>query len=244
VGVRGLWSPSSGVVDSHAFMAALKRDAVAAGAHVLVSTPLLAGRALAEGGFELTLGGRGAARVRCGSLVNAAGLRAPAVSRSLAGINLAAVPREHFAKGHYFTLRARSPFRHLVYPIPVPGGLGVHVTLDLAGQVRFGPDLSWVSDVDYAFDETRVAAFYRAIRAYYPALPDGSLVPGYTGIRPKLGPQGSVHDFSIQGPETTGAPGYVALYGIESPGLTASLAIAEHVRVLLGEASAIRRTER
>ncbi len=233
VAVRALVSPSTGIIDSHGLMASFKRDALEQGASVVTSTPVLAGRVVSSG-CELDLGGAEPVTIRCGAVVNAAGLRAPSVSRSIAGLSARAVPSEHFAKGHYFVLAGKAPFRRLVYPIPVPGGLGVHVTLDLAGQARFGPDVSYVDGVDYAFDETRAAGFYAAIRTYYPALADGSLVPGYTGVRPKLGPAGTSHDFVIQGPELTGAAGFVALYGIESPGLTASLAIAERVRTLLG----------
>ncbi|MFZ5896409.1 MAG: NAD(P)/FAD-dependent oxidoreductase [Myxococcota bacterium] len=228
IAVRALWSPSTGIVDSHALMAALKRDAVSHGAHVVTSTSLLGG-CVEEGGFSIEIGGADRATIHCRALVNAAGLSAPSVSRSLRGVPTHTIPKEYFAKGHYFVLNARSPFRHLVYPVPVPGGLGVHVTLDLSGRVRFGPDVSWISGIDYAFEEQRAASFYAAIRAYYPALADQSLSPGYTGIRPKLGPEGSTHDFMIQGPDETGVPGFVALYGIESPGLTASLAIADRV---------------
>ncbi|HTQ03932.1 MAG TPA: NAD(P)/FAD-dependent oxidoreductase [Polyangiaceae bacterium] len=234
--VRALHSPSTGIVDGHALLASFKRDAVRAGTHVLTSTPVLAGR-VAGSVFELDLGGAGAASVRCRSVVNAAGLHAPSVSRSISGLTAEAIPREHFAKGHYFVLAGKAPFRRLVYPIPAAGGLGVHVTLDLAGQARFGPDVSYVDRVDYAFDERRVADFYAAIRRYYPALAGGSLAAGYTGIRPKLGPAGTTHDFVIQGPATAGAAGFVALYGIESPGLTASLAIAERARALLAPAT-------
>jgi L-2-hydroxyglutarate oxidase LhgO len=232
VAVRALLSPSTGIIDSHALMAALRRDAVAHGAHVVTSTPVVSGR-VEPHGFALDLGGPEPSTVGCRAVVNSAGLRAPSVSRSITGLDASAIPSEHFAKGHYFVLAGKAPFRRLVYPIPVPGGLGVHVTLDLAGQARFGPDVSFIDGVDYAFDERRAASFYEAIRTYFPALADGALVPGYTGIRPKLGPAGSAHDFVIQGPETTGAPGFVGLYGIESPGLTASLAIAERVRALL-----------
>ena len=233
--VRGLFSPSTGIIDSHAYMSALRRDAVAHAASVVVSTPVLGGRADPEG-VDLELGGPEPTTVRCRAVVNAAGLRAPGVTRSIAGLALADPPREHFAKGHYFTLSRRAPFRHLVYPIPVPGGLGVHVTLDLAGQARFGPDVSWVDGVDYAFDAGRAPAFYAAIRAYYPALADGELVPGYTGVRPKLGPAGTTHDFRLDAPSRSGAP-FVGLYGIESPGLTASLAIAEEVAALVTNAA-------
>jgi L-2-hydroxyglutarate oxidase LhgO len=227
--VRGLLSPSTGIVSSHDLMASFRRDALERGAHVSFSTPVLGGR-LGPGGIELSVGGPEPARVRCRTLVNAAGLHAPDLSRTLVGINELNLPRPHYAKGHYYVLAGRSPFRRLVYPLPVPGGLGVHVTLDLASRARFGPDVSWVEGIDYSFDESREQAFYTAIRAYYPALPAGSLEPGYTGIRPKLGPAGGAfQDFVIEGPAQHGLPGFVALYGIESPGLTASLAIADEV---------------
>ena len=229
--VRGLFSPSTGIIDSHAFMAALRRDALAGGASIVVSTPVLGGRAAGDA-VELELGGPEPATVHCRAVVNAAGLRAPTVTRSIAGLAVGDLPREHFAKGHYFALSRRSSFRHLVYPVPVPGGLGVHVTLDLAGQARFGPDVSWVDGIDYTFDASRAPAFESAIHAYYPALAEGELVPAYTGVRPKLGPAGTTHDFRIDGPTDHQAP-IVGLYGIESPGLTASLALADEVAALL-----------
>jgi len=230
--VKGLLSPSTGIIDSDGFMNALRRDAVEAGAHLLFSTPVLGGTAEASG-VVVELGGEEPVTARCRLLVNAAGLFAPAVARSIDGADLGSVPTAYFAKGHYFVLGGRSPFRRLVYPVPVPGGLGVHVTLDLGGQARFGPDIAWVDGVDYTFDETRAASFYAAIRRYYPALADGRLEPGYTGVRAKLGPAGSpAQDFVITGPDAHGVPGLIALYGIESPGLTAALAIAERVRAL------------
>lgn len=232
--VRALFSPSTGIVDSHALMAAFRRDALASGAHVMTAAEVRCGRVV-DGGFLIQVGGSHAASVHCRTLVNSAGLRAPSVSRSIGGVPAASIPKEYFAKGHYFFLNSATPFRHLVYPVPAHGGLGVHVTLDLAGRARFGPDVCWVEGIDYSFDETRAASFYDAIRAYYPALADGSLAPGYTGIRPKLGPPGSSHDFVIQGPEDSGVPGFCALYGIESPGLTASLAIADRVRDALAQ---------
>lgn len=225
--VRGLLSPSTGIIDSHGYMSALRADAEANGAHVVVSTPLLEGRVLSTG-FELAFGGVEPFSARCRTLINAAGLRAQEVARSLHGVPSESIPPQHFAKGHYFVLLGRAPFNRLVYPVPVPGGLGVHLTLDLAKQARFGPDVSWLDGVDYSFDERRSDSFYAAIRAYYPALADGALVPGYTGIRAKLGPAGSpAQDFVIQGPAVHGLPGLVNLYGIESPGLTASLALAD-----------------
>lgn len=231
--VKGLLSPSTGIVDSDGFMHALRRDALEAGAHVLFSTPVLGG-SVEGGGLAIRLGGEEPVTARCRLVVNAAGLFAPAVARSIEGAELGSVPTAYFSKGHYFVLGGRSPFRRLVYPVPVPGGLGVHVTLDLGGQARFGPDVAWVDSVDYSFDETRAASFYAAIRRYYPALAEGRLEPGYTGIRAKLGPAGSAaQDFVIAGPDAHGVPGLVALYGIESPGLTAALAIAERVRGLV-----------
>lgn len=228
--VRALWSPSTGIVDSHALLRALERDARAAGAAVVLATPVVGGAIGDGGGIALRVGGASPMTIRCGAVVNAAGLFAQAVARTIEGLPPATIPPSYLAKGHYFVLRGPSPFRHLVYPIAVAGGLGVHVTLDLGGQARFGPDVSWVDRVDYAFDEGRVTAFYPAIRRYWPGLPEGALEPGYAGIRPKLGPAGAAaQDFIIQGPPEHGVPGLVNLYGIESPGLTASLAIADEV---------------
>ena len=231
--VRGLLSPSTGIVDSHALMRALEGEARDHGAAVALASPVVGGR-VADGdgrsGIELRVGGAAPMTVLCRSVVNAAGLWAQAVARSLEGLPAAGVPPCHYAKGHYFVLRGRSPFERLVYPLAVAGGLGVHVTLDLGGQARFGPDVTWVDEVDYSFDASRAPAFYEAIRRYWPALPDGALAPGYTGIRPKLGPEGTpAQDFMIQGPESHGVPGLVNLYGIESPGLTSCLAIADAV---------------
>ena len=228
-GVRGLFSPSTGIVDSHALMEALRADAEAAGAQVLLRTPVLSGR-VEDGGVTLALGGDEPAAVRFRLVVNCAGPWAQTVARGIEGLPPASVPPQRFARGHYFILAGRVPFRHLVYPVPVPGGLGTHVTLDLAGRARFGPDVQWVERVEYGFDETRVDAFYRSIRTYYPGLADGALEPGYTGVRPKLsGPGEPAADFLVQGPAEHGVPGLVQLYGIESPGLTAVLPLAEHV---------------
>jgi len=234
--VRGLFSPSTGIIDSHGFMTALRRDAVRAGAKVMLSSPVQSGE-VRDDGVALAVGGVDPTLVRCRAVVNAAGLFAQDVAHRLAGLPKDTIPGRFYAKGHYFLLAGagKSPFSHLVYPVPVPGGLGIHVTLDLAGQARFGPDVAWVSGVDYAFDIDRAAAFYPAIRSYFPALADGGLVPGYTGIRPKLGPAGSpAHDFVVQGPSEHGVPGLVNLYGIESPGLTAALALADEVQRKLG----------
>jgi L-2-hydroxyglutarate oxidase LhgO len=232
--VRALHSPSTGILSSDELMRALRRDAEAAGAQFALGTALLGGR-VAEHGIVLSTSGSGAATLLASMVVNAAGPWAPSVARSIQGVPAAAIPTAHFAKGHYASLRGRAPFSRLVYPVPVPGGLGVHYTLDLGGQARFGPDVTWVDSVDYSFDESRVDAFYRTIRRYYPALADGDLSPGYTGVRPKIVPAGAPDaDFVIQGQAVHGVPGLVNLFGIESPGLTASLALADEVRLLLG----------
>ena len=172
------------------------------------------------------------------TLINSAGLRAPSVARLIAGFPPDKIPRELYAKGNYYSLTGRPPFSRLVYPVPEPGGLGVHVTLDLAGQARFGPDVEWVERIgrktDYAVDPRRADRFYAAIRRYWPALPDGALAPGYAGIRPKIsGPGEPAADFVVQGPAGHGVPGLVNLFGIESPGLTASLALADDVAGIL-----------
>jgi len=231
--VGALWSPATGIIDSHSLMAALRADLERKGSHVVLRSPVQGGR-VSEGGIELAVGGDSPATVWFKRVVNAAGLWAQSVAGTLQGLPSAAIPPTYFARGHYFVLDRPSPFRHLVYPVATPDFLGVHVTLDLAGSARFGPDVEWVEIVDYSFDESRVTAFETAVRHYWPALPDHALVPGYVGVRPKLGPPGAPpHDFVIQGPAEHGVPGLVNLFGIESPGLTAALAIAETVASLV-----------
>jgi L-2-hydroxyglutarate oxidase LhgO len=232
--VTAVYSPSTGIIDSHAFMLALEGDLENAGGAVVFRSPVLRGEATADG-IVLDVGGSEPMSIRCGILVNSAGLFAPQVARSIRGIPAPSIPPQYFAKGHYYTMSGKSPFNRLVYPMAGAGYLGVHVTVDLGGQARFGPDIDWIDRVDYAFDDSREPLFYQAIRQYYPALKDGALQPGYTGIRPKIsGPKEPAADFLIQGPAEHGVPGLVNLYGIESPGLTASLAIGERVRALLG----------
>jgi L-2-hydroxyglutarate oxidase LhgO len=227
--VAALLSPSTGIIDSHALMLAYQGEAEAAGAAVAFRAPVLSGRAR-DGGFELMVGGAEPTTIGCRLLVNAAGLYAPALARAIDGIPPESVPPAYFCRGVYFTLSGRSPFRHLIYPVPMPGGLGVHITLDLAGQARFGPDVEWIESVDYAIDPRRGDAFYAAVRRYWPGLRDGALQPGYAGIRPKIsGPAEPAADFLVQGRAEHGIPGLVNLYGIESPGLTASLPLADEV---------------
>lgn len=232
-GTAALLSPSTGIIDSHGLMLAYQGDAEDRGAMVAFNTPVEGGR-IREDGIELVVGGAAPMRLLCRLVVNAAGLGAPALAASIRGLPARHVPRQWLARGNYFTLSSTPPFRRLIYPVPEPGGLGVHLTLDLAGRARFGPDVEWVGTVDYNVDPSRGERFYAAIRTYWPNLPDGALEPGYAGIRPKLGPPGSApQDFVIQGPAEHGVPGLVNLYGIESPGLTASLAIAEVVAAML-----------
>jgi L-2-hydroxyglutarate oxidase LhgO len=229
-----LLSPSTGIIDSHAFMLALRGDAEDAGAAFAFHTPLLRAKAAADR-IELEVGGDAPITLECGLLVNAAGLGAPAVARGIDGMPIELIPRAYLAKGNYFSCTARAPFSHLIYPVPEPGGLGVHLTLDMAGQARFGPDVEWVDAIDYAVDPARAERFYPAIRRYWPTLPDGALMPSYSGIRPKIVPPAvAVQDFLIQGPRDHGVDGLINLFGIESPGLTSSLAIADHVGELAG----------
>ncbi len=224
-----LLSPSTGIIDSHGYMVALQGDAENAGAVVVFHSPVLGGRA-AAGGVEIDVGGAEPMTLRCNLLVNSAGLHAPALAGGIAGMPRERVPTAYYAKGNYFTLSGKSPFSRLIYPVPVPGGLGVHLTIDLGGQARFGPDVEWIEAIDYRVDPRRADGFYAAVRTYWPELKDGALQPGYSGIRPKITPQGApAQDFVIQGPQTHGVPGLINLFGIESPGLTASLAIADHV---------------
>lgn len=225
--VAGLLSPSTGIIDSHAFIAALQADLEAAGGMVLCRSRVEAVEVSGRG-FALRLAGTEGHATVCRTLINAAGLEAITVAHSIAGFPAQLVPERRLAKGHYFVLQGKSPFARLVYPVPVDGGLGVHVTLDIEGRARFGPDVAWVDTVDYGFDESRKDAFVRAIRRYWPELDAARLVPGYTGVRPKLGGPGIVAaNFLVQGPEEHGIPGLVNLFGIESPGLTAALCLAD-----------------
>lgn len=228
--VAALYSPSSGIVDSHALMLAYLGDAQRSGAMLALRSRL--DRAAVSGrGFELRVGDTA---ILARTLVNSAGLTAPSVARRIEGMPAALVPPERYAKGNYYSLQGRAPFARLVYPVPEPGGLGVHVTLDLAGRARFGPDVEWVGKIDYSVDPRRAERFYRAIRRYWPGLREGSLAPAYAGIRPKIcGPGDPPADFVIQGPAEHGLAGLVNLFGIESPGLTASLALADHVAAIL-----------
>lgn len=232
--VAGLYSKSTGILDSHALMLSLLADAERAGAMLATRAPVVAGTLSADR-ITLCVGGAEPYELCCRQLVNSAGLGAQSLARSLAGFPAERIPPTFYAKGHYFLFNGQSPFRHLVYPMPDQAGLGIHVTLDLGGQCKFGPDVSgWPNTPDYRFETGLEEKFYRAIRRYYPDLTDGTLRPGYTGIRPKItGPTQAAGDFMIQGPSTHGVTGLVNLFGIESPGLTAALAIAREVVKIL-----------
>ena len=231
-----LLSPSTGIIDSHAYMLALRGDAEDRGAACAFEAPLRRAE-VTSGGFTLEVGGEAAMTLQCNTLINAAGLEAVATACGIDGMPRELVPQAYLAKGNYFSCSARAPFAHLIYPVPEPGGLGVHLTLDMAGQARFGPDVEWVETLDYAVDPKRAERFYPAIRRYWPSLPNGALMPSYSGIRPKIvPPEVARQDFMIQGPRDHGVAGLINLFGIESPGLTASLAIADVVAELVDDA--------
>jgi L-2-hydroxyglutarate oxidase LhgO len=228
--VGALHSPSTGVIDSHAYMLALLGDAEANGAMLALMSQVERARVADDGSIELEVGGAESLHLAARTVVNSAGLTAPSLARRIEGFPQDLAPPEYYAKGNYYSLIGRSPFSRLVYPVPEPGGLGVHVTIDLGGQARFGPDVEWIERIGYDVDPRRADRFYAAIRRYWPQLPDGALAPGYAGIRPKIaGPGDPAPDFVIQGPREHGVPGLVNLFGIESPGLTASLSLARDV---------------
>jgi len=231
-----LLSPSTGIVDGHGLMLAYQSDVEKAGGQVVFNTRVQ--------GVKLSAGSppvhevltEDGTRLQTSLLVNSAGLAAPALACKFTGLNPRLVPQAYFAKGNYFALSGPAPFRHLIYPLPQAAGLGVHLTLDLNGRAKFGPDVQWVDDPDdFGVDPQRGRSFYGEIRKYWPDLPEGALLPDYAGIRPKIsGPQQATADFVLQGPADHGVVGLVNLFGIESPGLTSSLAIAHAVKVLLG----------
>jgi L-2-hydroxyglutarate oxidase LhgO len=229
--VGAVFSPSTGIVDSHAFMLALQGDLERAGGVVAFHSSLLKAE-LDSSGICITM--QDGTTLMVATLVNSAGLAATAIAQGFSGLHPRHVPRGYYAKGNYFSLATRCPFTRLVYPVPERAGLGVHLTIDLGGQAKFGPDVQWVeSPDDLVVDPARGDAFYAQIRKYWPGLPDGALVPAYAGIRPKVqSPHEAARDFVIDGPVVHGVPGLVNLFGIESPGLTSSLAIARHVLAL------------
>ncbi len=230
--VAAVHSPSTGIVDSHGLMLALQGDLENAGGLLAFNSPLAHAGVTSQG---LALTAQDGTRLLARSVVNASGVHAPTLARRFDGLDPAHIPGEYYAKGNYFTLSGRSPFARLIYPVPEAAGLGVHLTIDLGGQAKFGPDVQWVNSPDeLVVDPARGDAFYAEVRKYWPGLPDGALLPGYAGIRPKIsGPGEPARDFLIQGPAGHGVPGLVNLFGIESPGLTSSLAIAARVAELV-----------
>ena len=226
-----LFSPSTGIVDSHSLMLSYQGEAEDHGAMIAFMSPVLGGR-IENGKISLSVGGDAPMELTCDEVINSAGLGAQTISRSIEGINPDTIPELFYAKGNYYTLTGKSPFNHLIYPVPVANGLGTHSSMDMGGQTKFGPDVEWVDDIDYVVDPKRGESFYASIRRFWPGLPDGTIQPGYSGIRPNLiGPHGKTlnTDFIIQGSAVHGIEGMVNLYGIESPGLTSSMAIAEYV---------------
>jgi L-2-hydroxyglutarate oxidase LhgO len=225
--IAALQSPESGIIDGHQYMLALRGDLEDRGGMIAFATPVEHMQHVA-GEWRVWFGGPEPGHLDVDAVVNAAGLGAQALAHRIEGYPTAHVPRLVLAKGNYFAYAGRPVFRRLIYPTPVDGGLGVHVTVDLAARMRFGPDVEWIAREHYAVDPGRAQSFYARIRTYWPRLPDGSLVPDYAGIRPKLtGPGEPAADFMIVGPDAHGMPGLVNLFGIESPGLTSSLSLAE-----------------
>ncbi len=231
--MAALASPRTGIVDSRSLMLALLGDAEDAGAVLALRSRFIASTPQADDGHAIRFAigdDSDKHRLRCRWILNCAGLDAPAVATGIDGLAAGAIPQVRYAKGHYFSLAGRAPFSRLIYPVPEPGGLGVHLTLDLGGQARFGPDVEWVETPTYDVPTARGDRFYPVIRRYWPQLADGALQAAYAGVRPKIsGPGESAADFRIDGPAEHGLAGVVNLFGIESPGLTASLALAETV---------------
>jgi L-2-hydroxyglutarate oxidase LhgO len=223
-----LLSPSTGILDTHSYMLSLQGDLENHGGMVIFQTKVIGADCTASGCCVHTDSGES---LQARWVVNCSGLGAPLLARKFSGLDQSKIPQAYYAKGNYFLLREKSPFSHLIYPVPEAAGLGVHLTLDLGGQAKFGPDVEWVSEpYDLNVHASRGEIFYEAVRTYWPALPDNSLVPGYAGIRPKINsPQEPAADFCILGPKDHGVPGLVHLLGIESPGITSSLAIAQEV---------------
>jgi L-2-hydroxyglutarate oxidase LhgO len=237
--IAALHSPSTGIVDSHGFMLALQGDLERAGGMVALGTQVVGASLSRRAGESHVVRFADGSELACELLVNAASLHACGLARCFDGLDARCVPREWFAKGNYYALSGRSPFSRLIYPAPGDAHLGTHLTIDLGGQAKFGPDLEWLDvrkpeEIDYRVDPARADAFYAEVRRYWPGLPDGALAPSYSGVRPKIhGPHEKAPDFRIDGPALHGVPGLLNLFGIESPGLTSALAIAEVVVPML-----------
>jgi L-2-hydroxyglutarate oxidase LhgO len=236
--VAAILSSTTGIVDSHGYMLSLLGGFEDAGGMVAYQSPLISAKPIGnhvEGGYELTIGGPDGMQIQTKLLINCAGMSAPAIAQKIEGLKQEQIPKAYFAKGNYFSLSGKSPFTHLIYPIPEPGGLGVHLTLDMGGQAKFGPDVEWLDidaeeQIDYTVNPKRGDGFYEAVRRYWPELKDGSLQPDYSGVRAKIVPPNSpAGDFCFNGPQDHGLHGLYNLYGFESPGLTSSIAIAKYL---------------
>ena len=229
-----LWSPSTGIIDSHGLMLAYQGDAEDHGAMIALNTPVTSMR-VDRGTIVICTGGEDTMELGANLVINSAGLAAPDMAAKVEGIDLSVIPQARYCKGNYYTLQGKTPFSRLIYPMPQKDGLGVHVTIDLGRQCRFGPDVEWIEEIDYDVDPRRADVFYDAVRRYWPGIKDGSLMPDYSGIRPKImAPHEPAADFCIQGPEVHGVAGLINLLGMESPGLTASAAIAQEVARIAG----------
>ena len=231
-------SASTGIVDSHGFMLSLLGGFEDAGGMIAYQSPLISAKPIgskAQDGFELEIGGADGMKIQTKLLINCAGMSAPTIAQKITGLSQDQIPKAYFAKGNYFSLSGKSPFKHLIYPIPEPGGLGVHLTLDMGGQAKFGPDVEWLeiddeNQIDYTVNPKRGDGFYAAVRKYWPGLKDNALQPDYSGVRAKIVPPNSpAGDFCFNTPKDHGLEGLFNLYGFESPGLTSSLAIAKYL---------------
>lgn len=240
--VAAILSSTTGIVDSHGYMLSLLGGFEDAGGMVAYQSPLISAKPIgdnAEGGYQLEIGGADGMQIQTKLLINCAGMSAPAIAQKIEGLKKDQIPKAYFAKGNYFSLSGKSPFRHLIYPIPEPGGLGVHLTLDMGGQAKFGPDVEWLDidieeQIDYTVNPKRGDDFYEAVRRYWPGLKDKSLQPDYSGVRAKIVPPNApAGDFCFNGPQEHGLQGLYNLYGFESPGLTSSLAIAKYLEGLI-----------
>lgn len=233
--LAAILSPSTGMMDSAGIMLALLGEAENAGATLAVRSPVVSGR-VGGSQIEIDIGGAEPMTVGCAVFVNSTSLNAPDIASKLEGLDAVHVPDAYFGKGSYFSMTGKVPFKRLIYPCPVVGGLGIHLTIDVGGQARFGPDIEWVEQPDYEVDPARGDQFYTLVRRYWPGLPDGVLQPSYAGVRPKIVPPGhQAQDFRIDGPQVHGVPGLINLFGMESPGLTSSLAIGRYVMNLISE---------
>ncbi|MBU3617668.1 NAD(P)/FAD-dependent oxidoreductase [Polynucleobacter sp. JS-Fieb-80-E5] len=237
-----VFSATTGIVDSHGFMLSLLGGFEDAGGMIAYQSPLISAKPIGENakdGFELVIGGADGMKIQTKLLINCTGMSAPAIAQKIEGLPQQQIPKAYFAKGNYFSLSGKSPFKHLIYPIPEPGGLGVHLTLDMGGQAKFGPDVEWLeideeSQIDYTVNPKRGEGFYAAVRRYWPGLKDNALQPDYSGVRAKIVPPNApAGDFCFNTPKDHGLEGLFNLYGFESPGLTSSLAIAKHLEGLI-----------